>query len=97
MTEFQRIARIWRHLLMLKRSGRGHDSQGAAATSQGELAIECPACPHSGCNLPDNWTADNPQAYVIRYDFLQKPTYLINGIDIYILNFLQLMAISNCG
>jgi hypothetical protein len=48
---------------MLKRSGRGHDPEGAAATSLGELAIECPACPHPECNLPLNWNAGGPQEY----------------------------------
>ena len=44
---------------MLKRSGHGHDSEGAKATSSGELAVECPACPHPGRNLPDNWKLTN--------------------------------------
>ncbi len=46
----------WRHLKALKRAGRGHDSSGAEGTSDGELAIMCPSCPHPGINLPDNWT-----------------------------------------
>ncbi|KJA13135.1 hypothetical protein HYPSUDRAFT_209799 [Hypholoma sublateritium FD-334 SS-4] len=45
----------WRHLKALKRAGRGHDSAGAAATANGELAILCPSCPHPGINLPSNW------------------------------------------
>jgi hypothetical protein len=40
---------------MLKRAGRGQDPVGVAATTQGGLAVECPACPHPGCNLPDDW------------------------------------------
>lgn len=40
---------------MLKRAGRGHDPAGAAATKVGECAIECPACPHPGRNLPVGW------------------------------------------
>ena len=48
---------------MLKRSGRGHDPDGAAATSSGELAIECPACPHPNRNLPINWNSGGPQEY----------------------------------
>lgn len=47
--------RIWRHLKMLKRAGRGQDPSGAEGTQEGELAIECPACPHPGRNLPDGW------------------------------------------
>ena len=45
---------------MLKWSGRGHDPEGAAATSLGELAIESPACPHSDRNLPLNWDSRGP-------------------------------------
>ncbi|KAH9956388.1 hypothetical protein BGW80DRAFT_1439367 [Lactifluus volemus] len=53
--EFHRVFRIWRNLLMLKRAGRGQDPAGAGATAQGELAVECPACPHPGRNLPEGW------------------------------------------
>ena len=48
---------------MLKRSGRGHDPEGAAGTSLGELAIECPACPHPDRNLPLNWKSGGPLEY----------------------------------
>jgi hypothetical protein len=40
---------------MLKRSGRGHDPNGVAATQQGECAVLCPACPQPGMNLLDDW------------------------------------------
>ena len=73
---------------MHKWSGHGHDLEGAAATSLGELAIGYPACPHPGCNLPLNWDAGGPQAYLL----------LIIITDLvyrYILNVLQLMAISS--
>ena len=46
---------------MLKCSGRGHNPEGAAATSLGELAVECPACPHPAHNLPSNWNSGGPQ------------------------------------
>ncbi|TDL22048.1 hypothetical protein BD410DRAFT_815199 [Rickenella mellea] len=46
---------IWRHLNMLKRSGRGHDPLGIDNTPPGGCAVECPACPHPGRNLPDGW------------------------------------------
>ncbi|KAM6501762.1 hypothetical protein JOM56_001739 [Amanita muscaria] len=58
--EFHRSFRIWRGLLMLKRAGRGQDPAGASATAQGELALECPACPHPGYNLPDGWQNVGP-------------------------------------
>ncbi|KAF8999723.1 hypothetical protein BDZ89DRAFT_969307, partial [Hymenopellis radicata] len=50
-----RAIRQWRHIKMAKRAGRGHDSTGIAGTSTGELAVECPACPHPRRNLPNNW------------------------------------------
>ncbi|KAL0948674.1 hypothetical protein HGRIS_010475, partial [Hohenbuehelia grisea] len=53
--EFHRVFRIWQHLTMLKRAGIGHNPQGAAATSEGSAALECPACPHPARNLPDDW------------------------------------------
>lgn len=49
---------------MLKRSGRGHDPNGVDATLQGELGIECPACPHPDRNLPDNWDKESSGQYV---------------------------------
>jgi hypothetical protein len=52
---FIRIMREYRHLKMLKRGGRGHDPDGAAATKPGELAVLCPTCPRPGVNLPDDW------------------------------------------
>ncbi|KAJ7230743.1 hypothetical protein GGX14DRAFT_554223 [Mycena pura] len=52
---FLRMSRQWRHLLMLKRGGRGHDQYGANGTGPGELAIRCPACPRPGVNLPEGW------------------------------------------
>jgi hypothetical protein len=55
---------------MLKRSGRGCSPQAAAGTAKGELAIECPACPHPNRNLPDNWDSAGSQQYVIQYNCL---------------------------
>jgi hypothetical protein len=48
--------REWRHLIMLKRGGRGNDGNRLVAeTRPGELAVVCPACPQPGINLPDGW------------------------------------------
>lgn len=66
-SEFHRVFRIWRHLQALKHAGRGHDPAGSAATSQGELVLECPACPIPGKNLPDNWEDVKPEE---RYVFI---------------------------
>ena len=53
--QFLPVIRIWRHLKMLKRAGRGHDPAGITSTLDGECAVECPACPHPGINLPEGW------------------------------------------
>ena len=46
---------------MLKRSGCEHRSEGALVNLHGKLAIGCPACPHPGQNLPDNWNVAVPK------------------------------------
>ncbi|KZV60558.1 hypothetical protein PENSPDRAFT_593913, partial [Peniophora sp. CONT] len=48
--DFFRMAHQYRHILALKRGGRGHDPRGIAKTAWGELAVICPACPHRGIN-----------------------------------------------
>ena len=56
---------------MLKRTGKGHDLGGAVETRNGELAIECPACPIPGVNLPDGWEHADPDIqYVHPLNFL---------------------------
>ncbi|KAJ7788512.1 hypothetical protein B0H14DRAFT_3504207 [Mycena olivaceomarginata] len=48
---------------------RGHDPAGGAkATKSGELAVQCPACPRPGVNLPDDWemaTDEDKFLYII--------------------------------
>ncbi|KAH9828984.1 uncharacterized protein C8Q71DRAFT_718824 [Rhodofomes roseus] len=60
-TSFMRMARMWMHLKMLKRFGRGHDPKGVNATACGSCAVLCPACPHPGINLPENWKDAPPE------------------------------------
>ncbi|KAJ6564323.1 hypothetical protein B0H19DRAFT_1140803 [Mycena capillaripes] len=54
---------------MMKRAGRGHDDTGVAGTKQGELALQCRACPQPNINLPEgcdtiDWTQmDEDQSY----------------------------------
>ncbi|KAJ2935520.1 hypothetical protein H1R20_g1573, partial [Candolleomyces eurysporus] len=51
-----RIVHQWRHLKLLKHTGRGHDPvRGASETQPGECALLCPPCPHPGINLPEGW------------------------------------------
>ncbi|KAJ7055520.1 hypothetical protein C8F01DRAFT_1087830 [Mycena amicta] len=52
---FRHIVRQYRITLMMKRAGRGHDRSGVYGTAQGELALQCRACPQAGMNLPDRW------------------------------------------
>ncbi|KAG2078357.1 hypothetical protein BDR04DRAFT_1124244 [Suillus decipiens] len=42
-------------MCILHRAGRGHDPAGVIATSVGELAVQFPACPHPGKNIPEGW------------------------------------------
>lgn len=46
---------------MLKRGGRGHDPDGINATIPGELALDCPSCPHPNKNLPPDWESAPPE------------------------------------
>jgi hypothetical protein len=82
-------------LQALKHAGRGHDPTGAAATSQGELVMECPACPIPGKNLPDNWEDAKPEE---RYVFILLIIPLVLTtilLDSYIRYFLLSMPISS--
>ncbi|KAJ7310883.1 hypothetical protein DFH08DRAFT_974040 [Mycena albidolilacea] len=56
-SEFLRMTRQWQHLLLLKRTGQGHDpcEDHINVTKLGEVALLCPACPLPGINLPPDW------------------------------------------
>lgn len=54
------IMREWRHILMAKRAGRGHDPDGVSKTKAGGLVIACRACPQPGVNLPSDWASAPP-------------------------------------
>jgi hypothetical protein len=58
--EFINMTRIWRNLQMLKRAGRAHETNGIEETKPGGCALECPACPHPGKNLPPDWKDVEP-------------------------------------
>ncbi|KAJ7475064.1 hypothetical protein B0H11DRAFT_1728060 [Mycena galericulata] len=66
---FMRMMREWRHLVMLKRGGRGNDGKRKVAeTLPGELAVSCPACPQPGVNLPEDWdsaTGEDRYLYIL--------------------------------
>lgn len=50
-----RMVRMFRHLKLMKRAGRGNIDGGLRLTGAGDLALNCPACPIPGVNLPKNW------------------------------------------
>ncbi|KAF9782109.1 hypothetical protein BJ322DRAFT_1009547 [Thelephora terrestris] len=53
--EISRCVRQWRHLKQIKRGGGAHSPMGLVSVRDGEFALECPACPQPGRNLPANW------------------------------------------
>jgi hypothetical protein len=55
---------------MLKWSRRENDENGIAATPHGALAIECPACPHPGKNLPEDWETVYRHKPCVLYDYM---------------------------
>ena len=62
--------RRYRDLLTLKRAGVAHNDLGIDGLKKGDLAIECPASPLPGKNLPRDWKtlyADKPH---LRAQFL---------------------------
>ncbi|KAJ7909356.1 hypothetical protein B0H13DRAFT_1616599, partial [Mycena leptocephala] len=61
--EFLRMTREWRHLQMLKWSGRAHIPGGARNIEAGACAVLCPACPQPGKNLPagGEWRSAPPE------------------------------------
>ncbi|KAE9390037.1 hypothetical protein BT96DRAFT_959877 [Gymnopus androsaceus JB14] len=60
----------WRLLKTCKWRGRAHNQTGVQGTAQGELAVECPACPHPGWNLPPNWKEYPKELQFLFYMFL---------------------------
>ncbi|KAJ7764813.1 hypothetical protein B0H16DRAFT_1310446 [Mycena metata] len=68
--EFLRMTRQYRHLLLLKRAGRGHDPSGIFGTQPGECAVLCPACPRPGVNLPEGWENASPEQRFLYVLFL---------------------------
>jgi len=78
--------------MAFKRAGRGHEPGGLQATSKGELTVECPACPHPGRNLPDDWE----QAGLLAYVFFCVSRSLITLI-IHLYRFLYILYLSIDG
>ncbi|KAF7310892.1 CxC2 domain-containing protein [Mycena chlorophos] len=68
--ELMRMSRQYRHLLLLKRAGRGHEPGGVTATGIGELSVRCPACPRPGINLPEGWENAPPKDYGLYIQYI---------------------------
>ena len=45
------IYHMWVHLHILKHSGAAHYPGGVESLHDGSMAVECPTCPHPGCNV----------------------------------------------
>ncbi|KAJ6479771.1 hypothetical protein C8R45DRAFT_1101216 [Mycena sanguinolenta] len=67
---FLRMSREYRHLLMLKQGGRGHEAGGVVGTRSGELAVVCPCCPRPEVNLPADWQTASPEDAFLYIVFL---------------------------
>lgn len=72
------MVREWRHLRLLKRMARGHHIDGISSTQPGECTVLCPACPHPGKNLPDDYASAGPDKSFV-------PPTVHGGIHIFIL------------
>ncbi|KAF7378027.1 CxC2 domain-containing protein [Mycena sanguinolenta] len=56
------VVRQWRNLRALKRGGIGNDRDRLTSeTREGELAVECLACPKASVNLPVGWEHAPPE------------------------------------
>ena len=49
------MVRMFCHLKLMKRGGRGNLPGGLMSTQPGNLVPDCAACPRPGVNLPDDW------------------------------------------
>jgi len=75
-----RCVRQWRHLKQIKRGGGAHIKTGLSSVSDGAFALECPACPHPGRNLPQDWDqAPEDRQYVYLLLSCTKRSNLLPG------------------
>lgn len=61
--ELNAAIRRYRNLFVLKHAGIAYNANGLADMKDGDVAVECPASPLPGKNLPDDWKtryADKP-------------------------------------
>ena len=72
--------------MSLKCAGRGHDPGGIGNTPPGSLTVECPACPHPGRNLPENWREAGPLMYECNIVFTFKNSHVLQ-VSLYFIYF----------
>lgn len=70
------MVREYRHVKMLKRAGRGHESTGAMGTQPGGCAVLCPACPQPGLNLPNGWEDAPEETRYVHYYFSVQASFM---------------------
>ncbi|VDC04536.1 unnamed protein product [Peniophora sp. CBMAI 1063] len=63
---------------MFKRSGRGHEPGGIAATPLGACAVRCPACPDLDMNVPFGW-ATKPFQWLYRVILSLDANFRLNN------------------
>ncbi|KAJ7155297.1 hypothetical protein C8R46DRAFT_910682, partial [Mycena filopes] len=59
--EFINLTREWCNLEILKRGACGYDTSGIDGVKPGSCALDCPACPHPGKNIPPEWKSVAPE------------------------------------
>ena len=63
------MARHYQHLKSLQRAGVFDENLWSERKEHPNIALECPACPQSGRNLPMDWkTRVNKSVYNFFYD-----------------------------
>ncbi|PBK70788.1 hypothetical protein ARMSODRAFT_884149, partial [Armillaria solidipes] len=80
-TSLLRMVRQYQHLKMLMRAGRGQEENGIATTSEGQLALQCPACPIPEVNLPEGWRlASRSISYLYRGIFAMDTNFRLKNL-----------------
>ncbi|KAJ7584477.1 hypothetical protein C8J56DRAFT_1005073 [Mycena floridula] len=78
---FLRMVREFRHVKLMQRFGRGHDAGGVATTKPGECAVQCPACPHPGINLPEDY-ATRPNSWIYQLFLAIDANFRLKGLQV---------------
>ncbi|KAF9496955.1 hypothetical protein BDN71DRAFT_1588551 [Pleurotus eryngii] len=83
---FLDVIQVYRNLMAAKRSGRAHDPAGVKATATGECAVECPACPHPGKNLPEGWETATDCGWLYSLILTMDTNFRLKNRDRYVRN-----------